>query len=101
MRAEARESKDSYWSYLREGGRERVDREEQKAGEAGGQSGLDFSTCFSFSSMVSLSQFLFSCHSQLYFRNHIRSENNDPKQDNTSLVVFYDTVTIFLTLLFC
>lgn len=36
MRAEERESNDSYWSYLQEGGgRERVDREEQRAKEAG------------------------------------------------------------------
>lgn len=59
MRAEARESNDSYWSNLWEGGRERVDREEQRAGEAGRTvrfgflhllflllRGLAFSICF-------------------------------------------------------
>lgn len=68
-----RESNDSYWSYLREGGRERFDREEQRAGEAGRTvrigflhllflllHGLAFSICFlvtpSFISETTLDQ---------------------------------------------
>lgn len=38
---------------------------------------------------------LFSCHSQLYFINHIRSEIGDPKQVNTLLVVFYCIILNF------
>lgn len=80
----ARESNDSYWSNLREGGKGLI--EKQRARQAGRVSGLDFSTCFSFSSMVSLSPVVSFAHSQLYFINHIRADIDDPKQVNALLV---------------